>query len=48
MVLEVGDVPDSGNGKGRGGIQGKAAPVPGKFEGVEDVVEDADGDEWLI
>ena len=48
MILEVSDVPDSGDGEGRGCIQGKAAPVPGEFEGIEDVVEDTEGDEGFV
>lgn len=48
VVLEVGNVPDSWDGEGGGSIQGKAAPVPGEFEGVEDVVKDTEGDEGFV
>lgn len=48
MVLEVSDIPDSGSGESRGGIKGEAALVPGKFEGIENVVEHADGGEGFV
>ena len=48
MVLEVSNVPDSGDGEGRSGIQGKAAPVPGEFEWIQDIIEDADGDKRFV
>jgi hypothetical protein len=48
MVLEVSDIPDSGDGQGGGSIQGKAAPIPGKLKGVQDIVENTDGNEGLV
>ncbi len=48
MVLEISYIPDSGDGEGWGRVQGKAAPVPGKLERIQYVVEDTQGDEWLV
>lgn len=48
MVLKVSNVPDSGDSKGWGGIECKAAPIPSKLEGVQDIVENTDGDEGFV
>lgn len=48
VILEVSEVPDSGDGEGGSGIEPEAAPVPGEFEGVEDVIQNAEGDEGFV
>lgn len=47
-VLEVSNVPDSGDDQGGGGIETETSPIPCQVEGVQDVVQNGHGDERFV
>ena len=46
--FEVGEVPDSGDSQTETAVEAHAGDIPDHIEGIEDVVEDGEGDEGLI